>query len=230
MIEHETQTAGGCGDAVSVAAWEEAYRRFETPAQEVRKFLKRLRWLGAAEWPRDSRIVDLFCGRGNGLVALEQLGFRQIEGVDLSPTLLAQYRGLATLHEADCRSLPFQSASRDVVTVHGGLHHLAQIPADLSEVIQDVHRVLRPDGLLAIVEPWSTPFLWVVHRACGNRHLRRAWPKLDALAVMTEHERDTYEAWLSKPREIHQSLNALFHPVRLRHRWGKLWYLGRKGP
>ena len=71
--------------------WEAAYLRFETPEQEIQKFMKRLRKLGADEWPRDSEIVELFCGRGNGLHALERLGFRRLEGADLSPRLLAQY-------------------------------------------------------------------------------------------------------------------------------------------
>ena len=75
--------------------WEAAYLRFETPEQEIQKFMKRLRKLGADDWPRDCEIVELFCGRGNGLHALERMGFRRLEGVDLSPRLLAQYRGKA---------------------------------------------------------------------------------------------------------------------------------------
>src|ERR1700681_3167479 len=82
--------------------WEAAYLRFETPEQEIQKFIKRLRKLGAREWQRDSEIVELFCGRGNGLHALERLGFSRLEGVDLSPRLLAKYRGNAKCYEADC--------------------------------------------------------------------------------------------------------------------------------
>jgi hypothetical protein len=39
----------------------------ETPEQEIQQFIKRLRKLGAGEWPRSSEIVELFCGRDNGL-------------------------------------------------------------------------------------------------------------------------------------------------------------------
>jgi len=42
--------------------WEEAYLRFETPDQEIRKFQKRLVGLGARNWPRDARIAELFVG------------------------------------------------------------------------------------------------------------------------------------------------------------------------
>src|SRR5215471_20969153 len=73
--------------------WEAAYLRFETPEEEIRKFIGRLNRLGARQWPREAEIVELFCGRGNGLVALQRLGFTRLEGVDLSPRLIAQYKG-----------------------------------------------------------------------------------------------------------------------------------------
>ena len=59
--------------------WEAAYLRFETPEEEIRKFTERLRRLRVSEWPRDTNVVELFCGRGNGLHALARLGFRNID-------------------------------------------------------------------------------------------------------------------------------------------------------
>ena len=63
-----------------------AEKRFESPAEEVRKFRRRLVSVGAVNWPRESAIVELFCGRGNGLKALASLGFQSLSGVDLSET------------------------------------------------------------------------------------------------------------------------------------------------
>src|SRR5205809_5378105 len=97
-----TQGAPCCNET-----WESAYERFETPEEEVRKFIARLRAMGSKDWPKDAEVVELFCGRGGGLRALSQLGFARLEGVDLSPSLLAQYAGPARLYLADCRSLPF---------------------------------------------------------------------------------------------------------------------------
>lgn len=214
----------------SLAVWEAAYRRFETPQQEVRKFRQRLEWFGANQWPKHWQIVDLFCGRGNGLIALAQLGFANLEGVDLSATLLAQYGGSATVHQADCRRLPLEDNSRDLVTIHGGLHHLDRIPEDLDAVLNEASRILRPTGMLAMVEPWQTPFLSLVHAACGARFVRRAWSKLDALATMIQHERGTYENWLRNAAAVKHSLQARFEPLRQRQQFGKLWFLGRKRP
>ena len=115
-------------------AWNDAYLRFETLDQEVRKFTKRLKTLGALSWARDSEVVELFCGRGSGIVALESLGFTNVEGVDLSQALLSQYRGAAKLYAGDCRDLKFPDASKDILIVQGGLHHLQRIPEDLDAV------------------------------------------------------------------------------------------------
>src|SRR5262245_26105039 len=98
-----------------LTAWELAYKRFETPEQEVRKFMRRLRAMGASTIEKHQRVVELFCGRGNGLVALSRLGFSRIEGVDLSAALVSQYSGAAHCQVADCRNLPFDDCSRDVV-------------------------------------------------------------------------------------------------------------------
>src|SRR5260370_16005372 len=123
--------------------WEAAYLRFETPEQEIQKFIARLNRLGASQWLRDAEIVELFCGRGNGLVTLERLGFTRIEGVDLSPRLLAQFNGSAKCTLADCRQLPFADRSKDVLIVQGGLHHLPTLPDDLDQTFSEMHRVLR---------------------------------------------------------------------------------------
>jgi SAM-dependent methyltransferase len=214
--------------AATVSAWEAAYLRFETPEEEIRKFSRRLRAVHAAQWPRESRIVELFCGRGNGLVALERLGFSRLDGVDLSPRLVTQYRGAAACHVADCRQLPFDARSKDIAIVQGGLHHLNVLPDDLLRVLAEVHRILRPGGKFFAVEPWETPFLQLVHRMCGIALLRRVWPRLDALATMIEHERTTYEQWLSRAKEILECIERYFEPQQRCTRWGKLVFLGTR--
>ncbi len=208
--------------------WERAYQRFETPHEEVREFLRRLRWLGVDQFSRYAEVVELFCGRGNGLIALAQLGFTRLEGVDLSPTLLADYQGDARVIVADCRALPLDDQSKDLLIVQGGLHHLPELPDDLLQVLREAHRVLRSGGHLAVVEPWMTPFLALVHRACTHPSTRRLSPRLDALATMIEHERETYERWLAHPAAITASIERFFEPVRRKVGWGKLWFAGRK--
>ena len=223
-----TSASAATGSQCCNETWEAAYSRFETPEQEIRKFVQRLSAAGADAWPRDAATVDLFCGRGGGLHALTRLGFTKIEGVDLSPTLLAQYQGPAHCVVADCRKLPFEDGSKDVVIVQGGLHHLPKLPEDLDQVLREVHRILKPKGLFVAVEPWLTPFLRLAHALCENRLIRRFSPKFDALAVMIENERTTYEQWLSQPGKILACFQTNFVVDRQVVGWGKIMFIGRK--
>ena len=124
----ENETNSHTQNALSLDPWEAAYLRFETPEEEIQKFIRRLTRLGAPQWPRDAEIVELFCGRGNGLCALDRLEFKQIEGVDLSPRLIAQYRGPAICIVGDCRRLPFADPeSADLQQCQRGLERSDQI-------------------------------------------------------------------------------------------------------
>jgi SAM-dependent methyltransferase len=211
---------------VSPNPWEAAYLRFETPKQEIQKFISRLRKLGADQWPRDAEIVELFCGRGNGLNALERLGFKRLEGVDLSPRLVAEYRGPAKCIVADCRQLPFSDRSKDALIVQGGLHHLLVLPEDLDRTFSEIQRVLRKDGCVIFVEPWLTPFLKLVHAVSEIPGARRLSNKLDALATMIQFERRTYDQWLTQPDLIRKLARAHFAPIHESFEWGKWSFVG----
>lgn len=209
-------------------AWEDAYKQFESPEEEIAKFIKRLRLLGFENRSRDIRIAELFCGRGGGLIALKRLGFTNVEGVDLSETLLHQNQSGAALHLADCRDLPFEDASLNAVVIHGGLHHLPNLPEDLEQVLSEIHRVLQKNGTFHAVEPWLTPFLRFVHAAIEVSAVRRLYAKGDALAVMIQHERETYEQWLSQPVAIQELLDKYFDAKMNRTGWGKIQFTGLK--
>jgi len=208
--------------------WEQAYLRFESPEQEIRKFIGRLRFMNATKWPRNAKIVELFCGRGSGLIALHQLGFSEVEGIDLSPSLAAAYAGPGKILVGDCRQLPFENASKDILIVQGGLHHLPVLPDDLDRVLDEGARVLSNNGLLVVVEPWATLFLSMTHALSRSRTIRMLSPKVDALATMIHYERKTYEQWLSHPGLILDSLRKSFRVERCHFRWGKIYFAGRK--
>ena len=214
-------------DHSALDAWESAYARFETPEEEVRKFRRRLRRLGADDWPLNSESVELFCGRGNGLRALMELGFTNVEGVDLSPALLALYQGSAKCYVCDCRELVFDDHSKDILIVQGGLHHLAELPRDLERTFSEMRRVLREEGRVIVVEPWRTPFLSLVHAISRNALARRFSKKLDAFETMFVHEKRTYEQWLDSPDLILRTCSTHFHPVHQSFSWGKWWFVGK---
>jgi ubiquinone/menaquinone biosynthesis C-methylase UbiE len=226
-MEQMTEDLKLAPDALTPDPWEAAYLRFESPEQEIEKFVSRLRKLGAAQWPRDAEIVELFCGRGNGLSALERLGFTHLAGVDLSPRLIAQYRGSAKCFVGDCRHLPFADRSKDVLIVQGGLHHLPTLPDDLEKTFSEMQRLLKKEGRVVFVEPWLTPFLKFVHAVSENPLARRLSNKVDALATMIQFERRTYEQWLTQPDLIRNLARAHFTPVHESLAWGKWNFVGR---
>ncbi len=218
---------GGGRVEASEAEWERAYLRFETPQQELEKFARRLREAGAGSWPRDARIVELFCGRGGGLDALTKLGFTNLEGIDLSPRLVAAYGGIGRARVGDCRALPWEDESKDVLIVQGGLHHLPDLQADLPRVLGEARRVLVAGGRFVAVEPWLTPFLQGVH-GLSFSPLRRISSTLDAFATMVEHERVTYENWLRAPHYVRTALRDAFQVESLTVGRGKLHFVGIK--
>jgi ubiquinone/menaquinone biosynthesis C-methylase UbiE len=222
----EAKTNSEAQSVLTPDPWEAAYLRFETPEEEIQKFTARLNRLGAREWPREAEIVELFCGRGNGLIALERLGFTRLEGVDLSPRLIAQYKCSAKCTVADCRKLPFADRSKDVLIVQGGLHHLPELPGDLEQTFSEMQRVLRKTGRVLFVEPWQTPFLAFVHFVCRISLIRKISVKMDALATMVEHEIRTYTQWLSQPEVIKKAACAHFVPVHESFGWGKWNFVG----
>lgn len=210
-------------------AWEAAYRRFETPEQERQKFLKRLKQFGVESWDRNLKICEMFCGRGNGLYIWQDLGFKNIEGLDLSADLVADYKGTAKVQVGDARDLPYEDATFDVIVIQGGLHHLTLMD-DLHKTMTEIHRVLKPDGRLVLVEPWWTPFLNIVHKISDLRLSRMAWDKLDALATMTELEHQTYFDWLGRPDEVRNAIGRVVEFEQLNIGWGKIKLIGRRKP
>jgi SAM-dependent methyltransferase len=220
------QPAPASRAAHELTRWERAYHAFETPEEEVCKFLRRLQSFGVDNWDKRWRIVEVCSGRGNGLRAWHVLGFHRILGVDLSGALVSRYSGPGQCVVGDARALPLPSGSRDVAVVQGGLHHLFSIE-DVDLALHEMRRVVVPGGRIIIVEPWRTPFLRFVHAVSNRRVVRRLSRKLDALATMTEEELETYERWLRAPYALLKLVRQHLVLEVERRRWGKLMVLGR---
>ncbi|MBI5533683.1 MAG: class I SAM-dependent methyltransferase [Deltaproteobacteria bacterium] len=92
------------------------------------------------------RVLDLGCGTGFVASRAVRL-FHQVDGVDISPKVLEKARASvpgATFHTAEADGLPFESGSFDAVVAVAFLHHVA----DHTPVFREIHRVLRPGGML----------------------------------------------------------------------------------
>jgi glycosyltransferase involved in cell wall biosynthesis/SAM-dependent methyltransferase len=123
------------------------------------------------------RVLDCGCGFGAHLLLMGRLRRLTLVGLDAAPErlLLARRTGVpAALTSADVGRLPFPNESFDRVLLSEVLEHLPDAPRALAEI----HRVLRPGGILALSVPHARyPFLWDpvnrVWTALGGRPLRR---------------------------------------------------------
>ena len=99
----------------------------------------------------DARVLDLCCGTGDLMLALEQARGAAVLGSDFChPMLLGAARksSLSPLFEADALQLPLREGSLDVITIAFGYRNFANYEAGLTEL----RRVLKPGGILAILE------------------------------------------------------------------------------
>ena len=100
-------------------------------------------------------VLDLCCGTGDLLAALETAQGRPAFGADFCrPMLEAAQRKLAArrlasrLVEADALALPFADGSLDAIAIAFGFRNLANYRKGLAEM----HRALKPGGAAAVLE------------------------------------------------------------------------------
>ena len=103
----------------------------------------------------EARVLDICCGTGDLVLALEQARHGPVLGSDFChPMLVAAAHKIETgrkhspLFEADALHLPVAGASLDLVTVAFGFRNLANYESGLREM----RRVLKPGGTAAILE------------------------------------------------------------------------------
>ncbi len=152
-----------------------------------RRVVKMVAQTGAAD------ILDIASGTGDLAIALGRaLPRARVTGVDLSEGMIAIGRekvaraaldSRVTLGVADCLSLPFADASFDAVTVAFGVRNFQ----DLLAGYREMHRVLRPGGLLVVLE-LSTPESKYV-RPFYNFYTRRVIPMAGRLV---SHDSNAY--------------------------------------
>ena len=102
-----------------------------------------------------TRVLDLCCGSGDLMLALEKPHGGLVLGSDFCHPMLVQARrkiarrgSAALLVEADALCLPLPDHSLDLITLAFGFRNLASYRDGLAEML----RILRPGGAAAILE------------------------------------------------------------------------------
>jgi SAM-dependent methyltransferase len=154
-------------------------------------------------------VADLACGSGyNSLWVRKRFPNARVCGFDISDKACAEYRELVG---CDARLLDLTGGDTggslfDAALIVGGLHHCV---CDLPGAIRTIAQLVRPGGLLLMVEPNRRYFL---------QSIRRLWYRFDA-----NFEADTEDAL------DHAALSVLgaryFEPVNVRYMGGPAYFL-----
>ena len=98
---------------------------------------------------REANWLDVGCGRGE-LLRLGQSAFGRVAGCDLSQEMLKASADLEVRLQTAPIELPFDSEAFDLVTAVCVFHHVG-LP-DRDALTRDAFRVLRPGGVLCVIE------------------------------------------------------------------------------
>ena len=111
-------------------------------------------------------MIDVGCGTGDNLDALEEIAGRTVVGVELSPYAVRHAppaaAGAVRVGVSRAEDLPFASGSADLITSMDVIEHL-----DDDAALAEYRRVVRPGGLVLLTVP-AYPWLWSAPRRLGG--------------------------------------------------------------
>jgi SAM-dependent methyltransferase len=132
------------------------------------------------------RLLDIGCATGDVLVAAQSRGWTA-SGVEVSPHAAAVARGRGfDVAVGTLRHAALEAERYDAVTLLDVIEHFDEPLAELAEV----HRLLRPGGVLVVETPnWDSLY---------RRVLRRWWPALQARFHLIYFDARTLAAMLRR--------------------------------
>ena len=122
-------------------------------------------------------VLEGMCGSGDFLLKKQA----KVIGLDISEREIDNFKNRWVDCDARCSSISetgFEDDQFDVVLVVGGLHHAHP---NVDEVIEEIHRVLKPGGYFCFFEP---------HKNSFPDALRKLWYKHDNLFEDNEESID----------------------------------------
>ena len=108
------------------------------------------------------------------------------------------------IHEANAKDVPFiESDSQDVVLVLGPLYHI-QNEADRKAVIHEAHRILKPNGVVAIAYISRFFIAGLLAKISGKLVSNEVLSELNEAGVVTSMDVDAFfrTGYFAKPSEI----------------------------
>lgn len=170
------------------------------------------------------QILDLGCGNGYTDIRIAKAFKSSVLGLDLSENMVdgakklaetyTPLRGTVDFRVQDCRKIPLESASFDVVVTERFMLNLPDA-ATQNAVIREIHRVLKPGGLYIMVEGSLD----------GLENLNRIREQVGLKSIPNRSE-DNLSAIKFRESDLEATLAPLFR-VRDKHRWGAYYLISR---
>lgn len=100
----------------------------------------------------DPKILDVGCGTGGTIKYLIDHGYKNLWGIEKSPYAISfcRERKIKNVIKASINDIPFKTATFDVVICLDVLYHKGVNP---QKSLSEIHRILKPGGILYIQEP-----------------------------------------------------------------------------
>jgi SAM-dependent methyltransferase len=131
------------------------------------------RMVGEMALSPHASILDVGTSTGTNLRMLLELGYRKVQGLDLSPEAqrYCAEKGLGDVRLGSILDLPFDDQAFDLVLATDVIEHVDQDDVAL----QEVHRVLKPGGRTIITVPafmalWGPQDVASEHRRRYRKH------------------------------------------------------------
>lgn len=97
------------------------------------------------------KILGIGCGTG----AFERHFKGHVKGIDIAPNFVKTSNKYFPCVVGDMRNLPFDDNSFDIIFSGFALHHVIN---DIDKVINELKRVLNPQGKIFLIEPYDCIF------------------------------------------------------------------------
>ena len=117
--------------------------------------------LSLMDWQSGHSILDIACGTGSLLAALNAIKQIRGFGIDISERMIERAKtknpGME-FHVSGCENIPYSDESMDIITLCAAYHHFP----DVGAFAKEAGRVLKPGGMIYIADMYVPSLIKVL--------------------------------------------------------------------